>query len=37
MLMFVGVFRKRVVAYLVLLPPMMVLFLTLLINLNLGW
>jgi hypothetical protein len=37
MLMLAGVFRRRVVAYLVLLPLSMILFLTVLINLNLGW
>ena len=36
MLMFAGVFRARVVAYLVLLPLVMVLFLTILFNFNLG-
>lgn len=37
MLMFAGVFHKRVVAYLVLLPLAMVLFLAVFVNLNLGW
>ena len=37
MLMFAGVFRRRVVAYLVLLPLAMTLLLTVFVNLNLGW
>lgn len=36
MLMFAGVFRRRIVAYLVLLPLAMTLFLTVLFNFNLG-
>jgi uncharacterized membrane protein YraQ (UPF0718 family) len=37
LLMFLGVFRGRTVAYLVLLPLVMTLFATLLLNLNVGW
>jgi uncharacterized membrane protein YraQ (UPF0718 family) len=36
-LMFLGVFRRRVVLYLVLLPLFMALLIGLVINLNLGW
>jgi uncharacterized membrane protein YraQ (UPF0718 family) len=36
-LMFLRVFRRRTVAYLVLLPLMFTLFFTLLLNLRVGW
>ncbi|MEA3338353.1 MAG: permease [Chloroflexota bacterium] len=37
LLMFLGVFRRRAVAYLVLLPLAMTLFAALFLNLNVGW
>lgn len=36
-LMFLGVFRRRVVVYLILLPLTMTLLITVFINLNVGW
>lgn len=36
-LMFLGVFRRRVVAYLILLPLTLTLLITVFINLNVGW
>jgi uncharacterized membrane protein YraQ (UPF0718 family) len=37
LVMFLGVFRRRAVAYLVLLPLVMILFVTLYLNLIVGW
>lgn len=36
-LMFLGVFRRRIVAYLILIPMTLTLLITVFINLNLGW
>jgi uncharacterized protein len=36
-LMFLGVFRRRTVLYLILLPLMLTMLITIFINLNLGW
>ncbi|MCA9918036.1 MAG: permease, partial [Anaerolineales bacterium] len=36
-LMFLGVFRRRVVLYLILLPLLLTMLITVFINLNLGW
>ncbi len=36
-MMFLGVFRRRIVLYLVLLPLMMSLFMAVFLNLNVGW
>jgi uncharacterized protein len=36
-LMFLGVFRRRVVVYLILLPMLLALLLGLFVNLNLSW
>jgi uncharacterized membrane protein YraQ (UPF0718 family) len=36
-LMFLGVFRRRPVLYLILLPLMLTMFITIFINLNIGW
>lgn len=36
-LMFLGVFKRRVVLYLILIPMMLTLLITVFINLNLGW
>lgn len=36
-LMFLGVFRRRAVAYLILLPMLFTLLITVFVNLNLGW
>jgi uncharacterized membrane protein YraQ (UPF0718 family) len=36
-LMFLGVFRRRVVLYLILLPLALTMLFTIFINLNLGW
>jgi uncharacterized membrane protein YraQ (UPF0718 family) len=36
-MMFLGVFRRRIVLYLVLLPLMMSLLMAVFLNLNVGW
>jgi len=36
-LMFLGVFRRRSVLYLILLPLLLTLLITVFVNLNLGW